>query len=96
MSETHRAASFTALSLTLTAPSAPLFAGMVVYLSIAGMVVSMPAVHVKCRCRSTDGNLHKSTQTARQDTAWQRDNTAASADSTDGGEAKKSEVDLQV
>ena len=91
-SETPRAASFTALSVTLTAPSAPLFAGMVVYLSIAVMVVSMPAVHVKCQY----GNLHKSTQTVRQDTAWQRDNTAASADSADGGEAKKSEVDLQV
>ena len=92
-SEPPRAASFTALSVH--GPFGAficMHAGMVVYLSIAVMVVSMPAVHVKCRY----GNLHKSTQTARQDTAWHGDNTAASADSADGGEAKKSEVDLQV
>ena len=62
--ETWRAASFTALSLTVTAPSAPLFQGWLYHRD--GCV---DAVHVSVSV-GTGGNLHKGTQTVRQDTAW--------------------------
>ena len=65
--KTHRAASFMALSLTVTAPLVPLFQGWL-YRSDG----CVDGVHVNVGV-GTGSNLHKSTQTVRQDAAWHRD-----------------------